>query len=73
MTWGPYVNCEPMRDAEELERLEEERQARKRLRRLGLLLAFAFGVAGLRNCASMGAALDREAQAIEPATVRRGG
>lgn len=69
MTWGPFVNLEPERSAEELERLEEARRNRRRARRFGWILAIAFAAIGLRNCAAMGSSIDCLSPAI--ATDRR--
>jgi len=69
MTWGPYVNCDPVRSPEEAERLEEERAARRTTRNLGFILLVLFAFAGLEQCAAIGDRVQCEAIV----SVRRGG
>ena len=57
MTWGPYVNCHPVRTPDEQEQADEQRLARRNGRRLGYVFAIALGVIGLRNCAAQGEAV----------------
>lgn len=70
MTWGPTVDVPPMVEGEAAKAQRDDRKARNRLRKLGMILAVALAIAGLERCAAIGEQVSAPAST---AAARRGG